>query len=194
MKTSENIDQLATALTAAQGEIVPAPKDATNPHFKSRYADLSSIWSACRSALSKHGLAVIQTPSVQDGRVRITTRLIHKSGQWIESELDLKLIQDTPQAVGSAITYGRRYSLSAMVGVVSDDDDDGNVASGRSSQPPQQPMFDKGNKQHVTLATEQLKQRNIPEELWGKVIDRLHQKPIDPSVLEAILRSNSIVQ
>lgn len=129
---SEAINELAAALAKAQGEIKSAAKDSTNPHFKSKYADLASIWDACRSALSKNGLAVAQITATTDtGKVRVTTTLMHASGQWIEGELDVKPMQDTPQGIGSTVTYCRRYALAAMVGVAPDDDDDGYAASER---------------------------------------------------------------
>lgn len=136
MKTSEAIDQLATALALAQGEMEVAKKDNTNTYLskgetKAKYADITNVWIACRAALSKHGLCVVQSPSVTpEKRVKLTTRLIHKSGQWIEDELDLRPKEDTSQAIGSCITYARRYALGSMVGVVAEDeDDDGNSAS-----------------------------------------------------------------
>lgn len=137
MKTSDSIDQLAVALAAAQGEISPAPKDKINPHFKSHFADLAGVWEACRESLSKHGLSVVQSPAFAEGRMILTTRLMHKSGQWMEGQLSLKPRGDDPQSVGSAITYARRYALGAVIGVVSDEDDDGNAAS-KQPQPQQQ--------------------------------------------------------
>ncbi len=153
MKTSELIDQLFLALSQAQAEIEAAPKDKINPHFKSRYADLSSIWEACRGSLGKYGLAVIQSPSITPERfLRVTTRIVHKSGQWIEGELDLKPAKDDAQGMGSAITYARRYSLSSMLGVISEEDDDGNAASMPSkpkyeykSAPKTNNIYDKNN-------------------------------------------------
>lgn len=134
VETSSEIGELAAALAVAQGEIKGAIKDAENPYFKSSYADLASVWDACRSALSKNGLAVVQTTTdCEFGKIRLVTRLIHKSGQWIKSALLLKPMKDDPQALGSAITYGRRYSLAAMVGVAPEDDD-GNAASGKKSE------------------------------------------------------------
>jgi hypothetical protein len=126
--SSENIAELATALAVAQGEFKPVGKNAVNPHFKSKYADLASIVDASREALSRNGLALIQAPAFVDGRVVVISRIIHKSGQWIESRISMKAGQDTPQAIGSVITYGRRYGLSAILGICADDDDDANAA------------------------------------------------------------------
>jgi hypothetical protein len=129
---SEAIGELAAALAAAQGEMTAASKDATNPHFKSRYATLASVWDAIRGPLSQHGLSVSQVlESPENGvGVAVRTMLLHTSGQWIASRYVMPIGDKlTPQAIGSAITYARRYALSAIVGIAPDDDDDGNAAS-----------------------------------------------------------------
>ncbi len=125
MEKSETIGKLAEALAKAQGEIKPAAFDAVNPHFKSRYATLGAITEACKDALSKHGLAVVQGTNAGDGRVTVETMLIHASGEWIKSSLSMKAERDNAQGCGAVITYGRRYSLAAMVGIVADEDTDG---------------------------------------------------------------------
>lgn len=130
--TSADIGELAKALAAAQGEMTAASKDASNPHFKSRYATLASVWDAIRGPLSRNGLSVsqvLETPDAGPG-VIVRTMLLHSSGQWIASRYVMPIPDKlTPQAVGSAITYARRYALSAIVGIAPDDDDDGNAAS-----------------------------------------------------------------
>jgi hypothetical protein len=129
MRTSENIGDLAAALALAQGEMKHAVNAAENPFFKSKYADLASVTDACRPALSKHGLSVTHVADSTEGvSVNVTARLMHKSGQWIEATLVLKPGKSDPQAIGSAITYARRYTLAALVGVATEDDD-GNKAS-----------------------------------------------------------------
>jgi ERF superfamily len=153
MQMSEKIDLLATALSKAQGEITGAKKDSDNPFFKSKYADLAACWDACREAVSANGLSVIQTTArgepvtiqwetmdKESGEVSqfkvdtvelvILTTLMHTSGQWISSPLPMIPRDATPQGIGSAITYGRRYGLCGMLGVAQVDDD-GNQASGR---------------------------------------------------------------
>ena len=120
---SESIAALTSALSKAQGEISFAKKDSTNPFFKSKYADLESVWEACRDALSKNELAVVQSPDVVDGQVVLITTLSHSSGEWMESKMPLMLTKQDPQTLGSALTYARRYALAAMVGVVQSDDD-----------------------------------------------------------------------
>ncbi len=116
---SESINELATALAKAQQEIKPALKDAANPFFKSKYADLHSTWDACKDALNKNGLSVVQT---MEDQFLITT-LLHTSGQWIEGACPLINTKGDMQGLGSAVSYARRYSIAAICGVVSEDDD-----------------------------------------------------------------------
>lgn len=125
METSENINELAAALSKAQGKITGALKDSSNPFFKSKYADLASCWEACRQHLSDNGLAVIQTVSGDEARelVLVTTMLTHSSGQWVRDTMSLMPKDTGPQALGSCITYGRRYALAAIVGLAQIDDD-----------------------------------------------------------------------
>lgn len=132
MNKSDNIDALAAALSKAQAKIESADKSAANPFFKSRYADLPSVWAACRKALTDNGLSVVQTTDTSENGLVLETTLLHSSGQWISSLYPINPVKNDPQGLGSAITYGRRYALMALVGVVADDasDDDGNAASG----------------------------------------------------------------
>ncbi len=133
MAQSDTINELAAALSKAQGEMQAAIKDKINPFFKSSYADLGSVWDAARPVLSKYGLCVMQTTElVADGtRIVMVTTLAHTSGQWMKSYLPLNPSKNDSQGVGAALTYLRRYSLSAIVGVVCDDDDDGETSVGR---------------------------------------------------------------
>lgn len=133
---SDNITDLAESLSIAQGAIENAEKTSANPFFKSSYADLASIWDAIRCPLSANGLAIMQLPSAEGPRVTITTVLTHRSGQWISSDLTMTAKDDTPQGIGSAITYARRYALQSVAGVAPEDDD-GNGANGRGHQPQQ---------------------------------------------------------
>lgn len=129
MNHSEQLNELAGALAKAQGEIQPAIKDSQNPYYKSSYADLSSVWSACREALSKNGLSVTQTFEKNGGGIYINTTLLHSSGQWMKSTLHIPIHEKMgPQQLGALITYYRRYSLASLVGVAPDDDDDCNSA------------------------------------------------------------------
>jgi len=130
---SSEIGKLALALSQAQGEITGAQKNKKNPFFKSDYADLASCWDACRQPLAAHKLAVIQTTKQADNGVIVVTTLVHESGQWMAGELFLKPVKNDPQGLGSALTYGRRYALSAIVGLAQSDDD-GNEATHRKQE------------------------------------------------------------
>jgi hypothetical protein len=132
MEHSEQINELATALAKAQGEVTGALKDSANPFFKSKYADLAACWDACRAPLSANGLAIIQSPEVNAEGLTLTTLLTHSTGQWIKNVFRIVPKDDTPQGVGSALTYARRYALTALVGIAQVDDD-GNAASGRQN-------------------------------------------------------------
>lgn len=120
---SENLNELAAALAKAQAEMKPAEKNRVNPFFKSSYADLESVWNACREPLSKSGLSVLQIPTVTKNGLVLRTRLLHISGQWIECSYPVSPTKPDPQSLGSAVSYARRYSLAPMVGVVTEDDD-----------------------------------------------------------------------
>lgn len=130
METSENINEIATALAKAQGQIEAALKDKTNPHLRSKYADLASVWDACRHQLSSNGIAIVQAPETTEKGVSIETLLCHSSGQWVKSSCFIPVDKYTAQGFGSAITYARRYSLAAFVGVAPDDDDGNGSGSG----------------------------------------------------------------
>ncbi len=134
MITSPTIGAIAKALAAAQREIGVAVKDATNPHFRSKYADLQAVDEACRPSLSKHGIAIAQGTGYADGFVFVTTRLLHaETGEWIESTLHIAPGKHDAQGVGSAITYARRFGLSALAAVPAGVDDDGEAAVGRGA-------------------------------------------------------------
>lgn len=129
MKNSEQINELAVALNKAQADFMVAKKDAKNPFFKSKYATLNAVYEAVAEALLKNGLSVIQ-PIVGDA---VETTLIHTSGQFITSSCPIVCAkQNDPQAMGSAITYARRYSLASLLGVMTDEDDDGEKAMARA--------------------------------------------------------------
>lgn len=137
MAQSESIGELAKALSKVQSEIRGYKEDSENPFFKSKYGDLTSVWAACRKPLTGAGLSVVQTLSGnEDGSVVIVTTLMHTSGEWIRGSLPVKPVKTDPQALGSAITYGRRYSLAAIVGIAPEDDD-AESAMSRKEQPAQ---------------------------------------------------------
>ena len=130
MNTSQEISELAGGLAAAQGEIKNPAKNRTNPHFKSKYADLADGLDAIRPVLSKHGLSFVQVTEVDGESILLRTRLMHKSGQWIEGVYPVARIGNaTHQAIGSSLSYAKRYALFSLVGVHGDEDDDGNAAA-----------------------------------------------------------------
>ena len=140
---SETIGALAAALAKAQSQISGALKDAANPFFKSKYADLESVWQACRKPLTDNGLSVTQTSRyTQDGLMLVTT-LMHTSGEWIAGEMPVLVKDNSPQAQGSGLTYARRYALAAIVGIYQTDDD-GEAAQGRKPDLKLDPRGDLG--------------------------------------------------
>lgn len=140
MNQSESIGKLAEALAKAQSQIKGASKDAINPHFRSNYSTLSSILDACREPLTNNGLAVSQVFKTSERfTVLVETKLVHTSNEWITSELGFVLQQTTPQAIGSAISYARRYALAAICGVASIDEDDDAENATRPATPKHSP-------------------------------------------------------
>lgn len=183
MNQSENINELVTALSKAQGAISPAIKDSLNPHFKSKYADLNSVWEACRTQLSTNGLAVIQTMNYDEkGQLQLITTLAHSSGQWIKSFLPVLTNKNDAQGIGSALTYMRRYSLSAIAGISTDVDDDGEAAS----RPPQKKAekYDPINKYQVEELASILS--DCDPKYQASVFDSLRKPPIGVDSLERL--------
>jgi hypothetical protein len=135
-RMSRETDQLFAAMAIAQGSfgVVTKDKKADIGTYSYAYADLGSVIDACKGQLSGNGLCILQPASTRGNKVTVTTMIAHKSGQWIASDLELTAAQATPQGIGSAITYARRYGYSAMAGVVSEHDDDGGEASNAPSQ------------------------------------------------------------
>lgn len=133
MNRSESIKELANALCKAQSKIKSAPKNTENPFFKSTYADLDAVWEACRAPLSDNGLSVSQVTCEGSQGLILETLLLHISGEWLASSYPIRPVKADPQGFGSAMTYARRYSLSAIVGI-SQADDDGNEATGKKTQ------------------------------------------------------------
>lgn len=128
----------AEAFCRLQAAIKPAIKDATNPAFRSKYADLSAVWEAVRGPLADNGFSVIQSTDFDDKDLWLKTTILHVGGDKIEGRYPLRPTKPDPQGFGSALTYAKRYSLAAMLGVVADDDDDGNAASQPAPKPAQQ--------------------------------------------------------
>jgi len=133
MNKSESIKELATALNKAQAEMGGATKDAANPFFKSKYADLSAVVKAVKDAFATNGLSYTQFPIEDGGRIGVETILMHVSGEWLSNSFTVALSKQDAQGAGSAITYCRRYALQAIAGIPAEDDD-GNKASGKGGK------------------------------------------------------------
>jgi len=187
MNQSEQINELATALTKAQPNIKPAKKDKSNSFFKSKYADFPTIWNACEKALNDEGLAVVQALGFLGNQLVLTTKLMHTSGQWISSVAPILPVKSDPQAYGSAISYMKRYSLAALVGVsVEDEDDDGNCASqpvaAKQTQPNgAEPLISKAQADHLETLLEECDEEfvgNVRKYIASLKIASLYQLPL----------------
>lgn len=170
MNHSDDINELASALAKAQGQITTAAKDKTNPFLKSSYADLASVMAAARGPLSANGLAVIQTAeTADDGSVSVSTMLAHASGQWIAGTMSMvagdERGKSSAQVLGSIVTYLRRYGYMAITGVVADDDDDGNGATGHAPAPKIAPKAETPKPSDTVAASAPLTE-NIPGTHW----------------------------
>jgi hypothetical protein len=134
---SESIQKLAVALVKFNSEVKIIEKDASNPHFKNRYASLDTIIDEVRPLLAKHGLSVLQFPGGDGEKFTLRSMLVHESGEWIESEpLTMRPVKNDPQGIGSCNTYARRYSLSSLLSLNTGEDDDGNDATHGNVQQP----------------------------------------------------------
>lgn len=138
MKRSESIGAIAKALVSFQASVKQPKKSATNPHFKKSYVPLDNVVDSIHETAPLHGLAYVQETLVDNERAGVLTMIVHESGEWMEFEPFLLPIgqKATPQAVGSAITYARRYSLSTAFGLASEADDDANSATDNAKQNP----------------------------------------------------------
>lgn len=117
IRWSETITEFAKALPEAQAAIKPLEADATNGHFSRDYASLGAALQACLSAYNDNGFSVLQIPTTRGDIARITTRIMHQSGEWMESDLDIKAENQTAQKIGTAQTYGKRYALTSIAGL-----------------------------------------------------------------------------
>lgn len=138
MDKSDSIKELAGALAKAQAEIKAVAKDRTNPHFRNRYATLDAIVDAVRPVLAKQGLSVIQGVVNHADGFAVETTLLHSSGEWMRNSVPMMVGKQDAQGVGSALTYGRRYGISALLSLSTDEDDDGEAASKQPTKKPEQ--------------------------------------------------------
>lgn len=169
-----DLNELAAALVKAQGSIKAAAKSATNPHLRSRYSTLADVWEAVRPALAANGLAVVQGVRDQDDAgLSVWTLLLHTSGQSIENVVRLPLDKPTAQAVGSAITYGRRYGLASMLGVVADEDDDGHTAATAAPVARREPAARSSQDGDLKPASQSSAPTDAQRQLFGRLMKQL---------------------
>ena len=153
MNKSESIKELATALNKAQNEMGGASKDAANPFFKSKYADLGSVVKAIKEPFASNGLSYSQFPINDGDRVGVETMIMHSSGEWMNQSFTVKLAKQDAQGAGSAITYCRRYALQAIAGIPSEDDDGQAASKSAKSNAANTAMIDQ---QTVTALEQQM--------------------------------------
>lgn len=133
---SATITKLAAAVSKFQAVLEPVRKEASNPYFNKKYADLSAVWEAIRAPLAENELSILQEPQSVDGKISLTTTLLHSSGEYVRSTLTFPVTRQDPQGYGSAITYARRYALQSVTGIAPEDDD-GNAAGTAGQGKPQ---------------------------------------------------------
>lgn len=205
---TESIAKLTEAMAAAAQEFGEVIKDVTNPFFKSTYADLSTLISATRSQLGKHGLVIFQGPGFNEASgPSITTLLSHVSDEWIAVDLPLPAARLDPQGVGSALTYSRRYGYGPMLNVAAEEDDDANAATASRKEQlekldqemtaqerisgPQVKAFEKACTEHGRTA-EQIKQ--FLDELNGYVqVIEIQKKDYQTAIRWALNQGNDLV-
>ena len=177
MNKSESIKSLAAALAKAQAELKPAAKDSVNPHFKNSYADLTACIEASSAILSRNGLSFTQlAESDPAGAVAIvTTMLMHESGEWIASTINLKPSKPDAQGMGSAITYAKRYGLCAIIGLGTADDDGNEAAKPEKPAQPQRPVAPKApaNPERAELRRVLAQWADVKPEDMGAVVAEL---------------------
>lgn len=164
MKHSDELKNIAKALAKFQADIKDPARDKDNPYFESKYVALDGLLDAVRPVLATNGLSFIQSPVSNGQDMGVTTLLMHDSGEWIESDpFVLHAVKNDPQAGGSAITYARRYSLSAVLGVAWDDDDDANIATkGHQSCSNARETASKGNRIQNNATAEKTPPQQAP--------------------------------
>jgi hypothetical protein len=188
-KHSEQLGELFGALAKAQAQIKTAVKDSTNPFFKSQYTSLDGCWATCREPLSSNGLTIIQTVHEEGARTYLCTILGHTSGQYIESTMPLLPGKPDPQSLGSALSYARRYSLCAIVGLTQGDDDGEEAMKGYRE--PQDSYYAKKTQQKPKEQAPEARERTVEEfvqelkdldvgnnhfEAMSEYLDKLHKE------------------
>ena len=175
--------RIAAAIVRAQRKFKVAIKDADNPYFKSKYATLGDCWDAVKDALADEGLAVLQPTCDNQGRICVETRIVHESGEMLTSLYPVVCAkQNDPQAMGSAITYARRYALSAFLGIIADIDDDAEAATIHTvlPPPPKRPATPQPSQEEIETAIQCLEMaqcRADVDRLWKEQAPRLGKIP-----------------
>lgn len=189
---SPSIELLATAFAKAQKKLKAAPKDRENPYFKSSYATLASIIETIQEPFGENGLSFTQPSRTEGELVFVETMIMHTSGQFMSSEIGVRPVKNDPQALGSALSYLRRYSLQAMVGIASaEEDDDGNAATHqapppqRGATPAKEPIFNMNDQKQQEALAGALADRGVDEQFWEVIGKELHGKP--KAMLAAII-------
>lgn len=210
IEQSAEIKDLFSALAKVQLTIKDAKMDSTNPHFKSRYASLAAVYETCRAACAKEGICITQLATTVGNSPAVWTMLGHSSGQWLRSLLVVPADKATAQGMGSALTYARRYSLSAIVGIAADEDDDGNHAETQARQhsaPTQPPPARLQQAQPTSLPSEpesyifpsgKFKGRRMDSIATGELIDWIRffeEKSLEPKgwTVEALRLAKAFV-
>lgn len=188
---SENLSELTKALIKVQRNVNGARPNKLNPHLKNKYADLASVWDTCRELLAENGLAVTHTfrESLGGEVVTCVATLLHESGEFMTSSLTMKLGKTTPQEVGSAATYARRYTLAALVGIVIDDDDDG----AKASAPPKPKNALEDTKKEIAKALKVYTGSN-KDELIGECQIAVERGEFDMRFAEGIMSKMLVTQ
>jgi ERF superfamily protein len=166
---SEQINELAAALAKAQAKFKHVSKDKTakiemraGGSYTYRYADLGNTWDTGRAALTENGLSVVQSPSYEDGWLSLETMLLHASGQFICSTMKTRASENDVKSLGSAITYLRRYAFAAMIGLVADEDDDGDASNASQQRAQRQaPLPANGTRNAAAQPIDQRRDRLI---------------------------------
>lgn len=175
LEWSKETASIDAAIVKMQAELPAAPKNKTNPHFKSKYADFQSCKETATPVLAKHGLAVIQTPmaDVAAGSVSVQSRLIHISGEWYQGVVACVPRDLSPQSVGAATTYLKRQGYCALTGLVADEDDDGNQQQQQKKpQPPRRfPAYDKTNDAMRKWLCNKFRDKKWPNDTWQALSD-----------------------
>lgn len=179
MMESEQTAELAAALAKAQSVMGPAIINRVNPHFKNRYADLAAVYDAIRKPLSDHGLSLTHQNQIRDGVLIVLTKL-RLGDQWIASEFPAGAASESPQKLGSGITYARRYNAASLVAIAADEDDDGEATRKANGQ--HQPAPETGeliSDEQIQTLRSALKVRDLDETEWKKRASKAIKKPIE---------------